>query len=110
MLLESSEISTAENDVKLREVVVHNVNRTDLHKSLICQASNNNINGPSTTTVHLDVYCKLSISFINLAFRYINFCLARNSAISSFVFRRSCRYLLRPASSIFNLLRSRNIK
>lgn len=57
-LLESSEITGTENDVKLREVTVHHLDRIDLNKSLVCQASNNNINAPLSTTVHLDVYFK----------------------------------------------------
>lgn len=60
-LLESNEIFDNETSVKISEIVVHKINRTDLNKSLVCQASNNNIIAPSSTTVYLDVYCKYHI-------------------------------------------------
>lgn len=78
--MESSEIMATENDVKLREVVVHNLNRTDLNKSLVCQASNNNINAPLSTTVHLDVYCKYPHYSCRLFIFLIRFTCARTKS------------------------------
>lgn len=70
-MFESNEITESEysdNDdddvvVKRKEVVVHNLNRTDLNKSLECETWNNNINAPLSSRVYLDVYCKYHLVY-----------------------------------------------
>ena len=38
--------------------------RTDLHSILTCQASNNNISVPASTSVKLDMHCKYFVGVV----------------------------------------------
>lgn len=58
MNLETNEISIMDSNMKLMEVIVHNLNRTHLNQSLACEATNNNIEAPVSTVIYLDIYRK----------------------------------------------------
>ena len=46
------------------ELVVRDLRRSDLHTIFTCQASNNNISVPVSTSVKLDMHCEYKL--INL--------------------------------------------
>ncbi len=46
------------NELRLRQL-----RRTDLHSILTCQATNNNISVPASTSVKLDMQCKHYLFF-----------------------------------------------
>lgn len=62
MNLETNEISIMDSNMKLMEVIVQNLNRSHLNQSLMCEASNNNIEAPLSTVVYLDIYRKYQIT------------------------------------------------
>lgn len=57
-LLESHELSTTEENVKISEVVIRNLSRNHFNNALICESSNNDFNPPLSATIYLDVYRK----------------------------------------------------
>ena len=51
------------------ELVISDLRRSDLHSILTCQAANNNISVPVSTSVKLDMNCKSHSLFAPLPFR-----------------------------------------
>ena len=51
-------------------ILLENLQRTDLHSVLTCQASNNNISNPVSTPVKIDMHCRFSCkqSFVSSIF------------------------------------------
>ena len=50
------------------ELILKDLSREDLHSILTCQATNNNISVPVSTSVKLDMNCKLNLfSFLSCA-------------------------------------------
>ena len=49
-------------------ILIENLQRTDLHSILTCQASNNNISNPVSSSVKIDMHCRIlsaSPSFVS---------------------------------------------
>jgi hypothetical protein len=66
-LIDSSDTSRASFKTE-NELVLKDLQRDDLHSILTCQATNNNISVPVSTSVKLDMNCKFSrmLSHIDL--------------------------------------------
>ena len=58
------------NELRLRQL-----RRTDLHSILTCQATNNNISVPASTSVKLDMQCKQLHLYIKTVQNMYAFCI-----------------------------------
>ena len=45
----------------INTLLIENLQRNDLHSILTCQASNNNISNPVSTSVKIDMHCKSTL-------------------------------------------------
>ena len=52
------------------ELVLNDLKRSDLHTILTCQAANNNISVPVSTSVKLDMNCKFTYRLPKIHFDY----------------------------------------
>ena len=63
-LLDASVDEVAGSEVT-NELRLTDLGRADLHALLTCQASNNNLSVPASTSVKLDMHCESGSGFIN---------------------------------------------
>ena len=57
-LLDDSYHLAADQDKIINELIIKNLKREDLHTIFTCQAANNNISVPVSTSVKLDMKCE----------------------------------------------------
>ena len=59
----------------VNSLLIENLQRRDLHSILTCQASNNNISNPVSTSVKIDMHCKGEITGSFASHLVLNKCL-----------------------------------
>ena len=51
----------------VNSLLIENLQRSDLHSILTCQASNNNISNPVSNSVKIDMHCKPQSAHLHLS-------------------------------------------
>lgn len=72
MLLDSKDEPGGYPNIRQNMLIVRELSRADLHATFDCQASNNNISQPVSTSVAIDMYRKYTSYYV--AYNYLIYC------------------------------------